>query len=184
MRRLLKYGFMLFILLQTIGCDDIDGISETDLSSIGNTAFDNDFDCMVEAIYFEGRSESDEGQRLIAWSIINRSVIKHWSICRVVKYPMQYSYRNCMDPITQEYISAKHWDKISNKICPILVMDDLNSVDRAKRIAIEVITEYEVNGLVETVTHYHHIKLGGVRYGGTNARIIGAHVFYDAANAL
>jgi len=146
--------------------------------------FESDLDCISEAIYFESRGEPERGQQLVAWSIINRSIVTGLSMCEVVHYPMQYSYRNCINPDTNKPINAKEWNKILNKVCPVLVMSDLQSKANSERIAMEVLDDYNLHGATENTTHFHHIRLGGVRYGGTNSQLIGNQLYYSAPDAL
>ena len=183
MWRLFIWGFMLFIVLQLTGCEG--GSNEyTSLDMIGRGLMDNDEDCVSEAVYFEARGEPEEGQRLVVWSIINRSLKKNWSFCRVVQYPMQYSYRNCINPLTNKPVSAAQWDDTPDKVCPVLSMDDLDSKYQAERITRQVLEEYESTGVANNITHFHAVRLGGARYGGSDETVIGKHLYYSAPDAL
>ena len=55
----------------------------------------HDLACMTEAIYFEARGETEEGQRAVAEVILNRVASPRFpdTVCAVVKQRWQFSYR-------------------------------------------------------------------------------------------
>lgn len=50
--------------------------------------------CLAEAIYFESRGEGPEGMAAIAYTVLNRTVVRKLQICSVIHQPGQFSYYN------------------------------------------------------------------------------------------
>lgn len=48
--------------------------------------------CIMSAMYFEARGESEEGRKAVANVVINRSINQNISPCRVVSQPNQFSW--------------------------------------------------------------------------------------------
>ena len=53
----------------------------------------NDASCIAEAIYFEARGESVQGQKAVAQVILNRVKIKKKSACSVINEKNQFSFK-------------------------------------------------------------------------------------------
>lgn len=55
-----------------------------------------DYNCMVEALWYEARNDNEKGKRAVATVILNRAKSKRFpdSICGVIQQRMQFSYRN------------------------------------------------------------------------------------------
>lgn len=54
----------------------------------------NDLNCLAEAIYFEARGESLQGQAAVAEVVLNRVDSRHFpsTVCGVINQPAQFSY--------------------------------------------------------------------------------------------
>ena len=48
--------------------------------------------CMAEVIYFESRGEGSEGMTAIAYTVLNRTVVRGKSICPIIHQPSQFSF--------------------------------------------------------------------------------------------
>ncbi|MGL5075477.1 MAG: cell wall hydrolase, partial [Waterburya sp.] len=59
-----------------------------------------ELECLVEALWFEARSESELGILAVASVVHNRKLSGYWgsTYCRVIQSPMQFSYRNSLVP--------------------------------------------------------------------------------------
>ena len=122
-------------------------------------------DCLATAIYYEARSESEEGQRAVAQVVLNR--VRHpafpSSVCGVVyqgaqrRTGCQFSF-TCDGSMAQRPRGAA-WG-------------------RAQRIAAAALSG-DVYAPVGTATHYHTTAI--LPYWApslTRSAVIGAHVFY------
>lgn len=89
--------------------------------------------CLTQAIYFEGRGESDLGQYLIAKSIVNRKNDSRYAntICEVIWEPKAYSFTH----------DGKHERML-----------DEESKNRAVLVASETLKGF---GSSTQATHYH-----------------------------
>jgi spore germination cell wall hydrolase CwlJ-like protein len=63
-------------------------------SSVALADMKQDINCLIEAVYFESRSESFAGQLAVAWVIKNRVEDSRWpnNYCEVVHQKWQFSY--------------------------------------------------------------------------------------------
>lgn len=122
-------------------------------------------DCLAKAIYYEARSESEDGQRAVAQVVLNR--VRHPaypnSICGVVFQGAQLR-TGCQFTFTCD------GSLNSGAYGP--------SWDRARRIAVEAMNG-ETYAPVGTATHYHTTAI--LPYWAnslTRLAVVGAHVFY------
>ena len=127
--------------------------------------FARSLDCLAKAIYYEARSESEDGQRAVAQVVLNR--VRHSafpnSICGVV-FQGAHLRTGCQFTFTCD--------------------GSLNLTaygpawDRARRIAFEAVNG-EVYAPVGTATHYHTTAI--LPYWAsslTRLAVVGAHIFY------
>tara|TARA_R110000765_G_scaffold325720_3_gene417142 strand:+ start:5896 stop:6396 length:501 start_codon:yes stop_codon:yes gene_type:complete len=130
---------------------------------VGLIAWSNQADadelyCLIEAIYFEGRSESVEGQLAIANVVLNRVRSKRFpdTVCGVVRQ-CQFSY----------YCDGK-----------TEIMHDKKAKRTAHFIAKFGLDGMEVSSIIGA-THYHaeYVKPYWVRFT-KRLKKIGKHIFY------
>ena len=121
--------------------------------------------CLTAAIYYEARSESDDGQRAVAQVVLNR--VRHpafpASVCGVV-YQGSYRRTGCQFTFTCDGSLRRR---------PIA-----HIWDRARRIA-EAALAGEVYAPVGNATHYHTTAI--LPYWAsslTRSAVVGAHIFY------
>jgi spore germination cell wall hydrolase CwlJ-like protein len=122
-------------------------------------------DCLTAAIYYEARSETDDGQRAVAQVVLNR--VRHpafpASVCGVV-YQGSYRRTGCQFTFTCDGSLRRR---------PIA-----HIWDRARRIA-EAALSGEVYAPVGNATHYHTTAI--LPYWAsslTRSAVVGAHIFY------
>ena len=122
-------------------------------------------DCLANAIYYEARSESDDGQRAVAQVVLNR--VRHpgfpASVCGVV---FQGSARRtgCQFSFTCDGSMARG--------------PRAAAWDRARRIAAEAL-DGSVYAPVGNATHYHtRAVLPYWASSLTRAAVVGSHIFY------
>ena len=122
--------------------------------------------CLAEAVYFEARSESEEGQAAVAQVVLNRvkSGLYPSSICGVV-YQNRHRHLACQFTFACEGKALR--------------VSESESWDRAKRIASAVLEGKTYLADVGGATHYH---ANYVRpYWAKRLKkmdVIGRHVFY------
>ncbi len=127
--------------------------------------------CLAEAIYYEARSESEEGQRAVAQVVLNR--VRHpaypGSVCGVVYQGPLRAGGGCQFTFTCDGSLAAApagpgWD-------------------RARRLAAEALAGY-VHASVGLATNYHtHQVLPDWAFRLAKATIIGNHIFYRMPGA-
>ncbi len=122
-------------------------------------------DCLTAAIYYEARSETDDGQRAVAQVVLNR--VRHpafpASVCGVV-YQGSYRRTGCQFTFTCDGSLRRR---------PIA-----HIWDRARRIA-EAALAGEVYAPVGNATHYHTTAILPYWAGSlTRSAVVGAHIFY------
>lgn len=145
-----------------------DGLSVEWLAAQPVPEGDADWQCLTEAVYFEARGESLQGQIAVAEVILNRrdSHLYPRTICGVVK---QRGGGGCQF----SYVCDGHADKMREK----------GAADLAGRIA-RAMLDGAPRVLTDGATHFH---TGGVRpdWSKRFARTakIGAHVFYRQPGA-
>jgi spore germination cell wall hydrolase CwlJ-like protein len=122
-------------------------------------------DCLAEAIYYEARSESEEGQRAVAQVVLNR--LRHptypSTVCGVV-YQGSERVTGCQFSFTCDGSLAHR---------PVGY-----SWTRARRIAAEALAG-KVYAPVGHSTHYHTVAV--LPYWASSlakSAVIGAHIFY------
>jgi hypothetical protein len=122
-------------------------------------------DCLARAVYYEARSEKEDGQRAVAQVVLNR--VRHpafpATVCGVVnqgahlRTGCQFTF-NC-DGSLRFAPRGGAWD-------------------RARRIAAEALGG-ATYGPVGTATHYHTTAILPYWAGSlTRSAVVGAHVFY------
>jgi spore germination cell wall hydrolase CwlJ-like protein len=122
--------------------------------------------CLAEAIYFEARSESDEGQAAVAQVVLNRvkSGLYPASICGVV-YQNQHRHLACQFTFACEGKALR--------------IADRDSWATARRIADEVLEGKTYLSDVGGATHYHadYVRPYWARRL-KRMDVIGRHIFY------
>lgn len=130
----------------------------------------NDVECLTQAVYYEARNESAEGQAAVAEVVMNRSRSGAYprSVCAVV---YQRNSRTCQFTFTCDGAIGRY---------PI----DTRKWARAERIAREVYDGRSASLLPGDSVNYHanYVRPSwGARL--ERVRQIGAHIFYGAALA-
>ena len=122
-------------------------------------------DCLAQAVYYEARSESEDGQRAVAQVVLNR--VRHPAfpntICGVV-YQGSNLGTGCQFTFTCDGSLSYH---------PVGY-----AWARARRIAAEMLSG-DVYAPIGNATHYHTTAI--LPYWAatlTRAAVVGAHVFY------
>ncbi|MDT2019642.1 cell wall hydrolase [Methylocella sp. CPCC 101449] len=122
--------------------------------------------CLAEAVYFEARSEPEEGQAAVAQVVLNRAVSGLYpaSVCGVV-YQNRHRYKACQFSFACEGKSLR--------------VTEPESWATAQRIAEEVLDGKTWLADVGGSTHYHanYVRPGWSRRLLRMDRI-GAHIFY------
>lgn len=140
-----------------------DGITEEWLMARPAPEGDAEWQCLTEAIYFEARGESLEGQIAVAEVILNRvdSPLYPRSVCKVVR---QRGGGGCQF----SYVCDGRADRMRDKV----------SADRAGRVA-RAMLDGAPRVLTDGATHFH---TRGVRPSWAKrfpkTAAIGAHLFY------
>jgi spore germination cell wall hydrolase CwlJ-like protein len=128
-------------------------------------------DCLAEAVYYEARSETEDGQRAVAQVVLNR--VRHpaypGSVCGVVYQGPMRAGGGCQFTFTCDGSLA--------------VRPTGEAWLRARRIAAAALTGY-VYAPVGLSTHYHTQQVLPVwAFSLTKAAVIGAHSFYRLPGA-
>lgn len=128
----------------------------------------DDVECLTQALYYEARNESEEGQAAVAEVIINRSRVGAYprKICEVV---YQRNTRTCQFTFTCDgSIGRGHVN--------------MNAWGRAERIARSVY-EGRSNAQLPKNSVNYHANYVRPSWGARLQRVrqIGAHIFYGAA---
>ena len=122
--------------------------------------------CLAEAVYFEARSEPEEGQAAVAQVVLNRATSGLYpaSICGVV-YQNRTHYKACQFSFACEGKSLR--------------VTEMDSWHTATRIADAVIGGQTYVSDVGGSTHYHanYVRPGWARRL-VKMDVIGHHVFY------
>ena len=140
-----------------------DGITEEWLMSRPVPTGDQEWTCLTEALYFEARGESLDGQVAVAEVILNRvdSRLYPGSVCGVVR---QRGGGGCQF----SYVCDGRADQMRDKV----------SADRAGRIA-RAMLDGAPRVLTDGATHFHTRAVRpswSKRFAKTT--VIGAHLFY------
>ena len=134
---------------------------------IGPDAKDREQRCLAEAVYFEARSEPEEGQAAVAQVVLNRvkSGLYPNNVCGVV-YQNRHRYMGCQFSFACEGKSLR--------------IADGPSWQSATRIASAVIEGRTYLSEVGGATHYHadYVKPGWSRRL-KKMDVIGRHIFYQ-----
>ncbi len=127
----------------------------------------NDVECLTQAIYYEARNESEDGQAAVAEVVMNRSRSGAYprSVCAVV---YQRNSRTCQFTFTCDGAIGRS---------PV----DLIKWARAERIARDVYDGRAPTLLPRTSVNYH-ANYVSPSWGRRLERVrqIGAHIFYGA----
>ena len=129
-------------------------------------------DCLAEAVYYEARSESEEGQRAVAQVVLNRVRHPAWpdSVCGVVYQGPLRPGGGCQFTFTCD--GALAWSPAGPGWL------------RARRIAAEALAG-RVFRPVGVATHYHTLAVSpDWAPHMAVANVIGAHIFYRQSNGL
>ncbi|GEP10480.1 hypothetical protein MMMDOFMJ_1864 [Methylobacterium gnaphalii] len=130
-------------------------------------AMDREQRCLAEAVYFEARSEPEEGQAAVAQVILNRvkSGLYPSNVCGVV-YQNRHRYMGCQFSFACEGKSLR--------------ITDAGSWQTATRIASAVIDGKTYLSEVGGATHYHanYVRPGWSRRL-KKMDVIGRHIFYQ-----
>lgn len=128
---------------------------------------DNDVECLTQAIYYEARNESEEGQAAVAEVVMNRSRSGAYprSVCAVV---YQRNSRTCQFTFTCDGAIGRS---------PV----DLTKWARAEMIAREVHENRRTAALPPNSLNYHASYVSP-SWGRRLERVrqIGTHIFYGA----
>ncbi|MCJ2083168.1 cell wall hydrolase [Methylobacterium sp. J-090] len=134
---------------------------------IGPDALDREQRCLAEAVYFEARSEPEDGQAAVAQVVLNRvkSGLYPSNVCGVV-YQNRHRYMGCQFSFACEGKSLR--------------ITDGPSWQSATRIASAVIEGRTYLSEVGGATHYHadYVKPGWSRRL-RKMDVIGRHIFYE-----
>jgi hypothetical protein len=134
---------------------------------IGPDALDREQRCLAEAVYFEARSEPEDGQAAVAQVVLNRvkSGLYPSNVCGVV-YQNRHRYMGCQFSFACEGKSLR--------------ITDGPSWQSATRIASAVIEGRTYLSEVGGATHYHadYVKPGWSRRL-RKMDVIGRHIFYQ-----
>jgi len=127
--------------------------------------------CLAEAIYYEARSESEDGQRAVAQVVLNRVRHPAWpgSVCGVVYQGPLRAGGGCQFTFT----------------CDGSLLRMPYGVDwaRARRLAAEALAGY-VHARAGLATNYHtHQVLPDWAFRLPKATVIGNHIFYRMPGA-
>ena len=123
-------------------------------------------DCMTAAVYYEARSESDQGQRAVAQVVLNRVAHPAYpnTVCGVV-YQGSERQTGCQFSFTCDGSLAKAPNRMF--------------WDRARSVAMAALAGY-VEPMVGLATHYHTIQIHPYWAPSLNhITTIGAHRFYS-----
>ncbi|WP_158808728.1 cell wall hydrolase [Beijerinckia sp. L45] len=122
--------------------------------------------CLAEAVYFESRSEPEEGQAAVAQVVLNRATSGLYpaSICGVV-YQNRTHYKACQFSFACEGKSLR--------------INEPDAWHTAERIADEVVDGKTYLSDVGGATHYHakYVRPGWARRL-VKMDVIGHHIFY------
>jgi hypothetical protein len=134
---------------------------------IGPDALDREQRCLAEAVYFEARSEPEDGQAAVAQVVLNRvkSGLYPSNVCGVV-YQNRHRYMGCQFSFACEGKSLR--------------ITDGPSWQSATRIASAVIEGRTYLAEVGDATHYHadYVRPGWSRRL-RKMDVIGRHIFYQ-----
>jgi spore germination cell wall hydrolase CwlJ-like protein len=127
--------------------------------------------CLAEAIYYEARSESEDGQRAVAQVVLNRVRHPAWpgTVCGVVYQGPLRAGGGCQFTFT----------------CDGALMRMPYGADwaRARRLAAEALAGY-VFAPVGLATNYHtHQVLPDWAFRLPKAKVVGNHIFYRLPGA-
>ena len=128
----------------------------------------NDVECLTQALYYEARNESEEGQAAVAEVVLNRSRSANYpkSVCQVV---YQRNSRTCQFTFTCDGSIGRG-------------AVNMTAWGRAERIA-RAVYEGKSRPLLPTNSVNYHANYVRPSWGRQLERVrqIGAHIFYGAA---
>ncbi|HPG04022.1 MAG TPA: cell wall hydrolase, partial [Rhodoblastus sp.] len=136
------------------------------LALVGRNRLESEKKCLAQAIYFESRSEPEDGQAAVAQVILNRvgSGLYPNTICGVV-FQNRHRYKACQFSFACEGKSLR--------------ITDQDSWGTASRIAEEVLDGKTWIADVGASTHYHanYVRPRWARHL-KKMDVIGKHIFY------
>jgi hypothetical protein len=141
------------------------GLARAAAPAAARTSGRSSLDCLTSAIYYEARSESDEGQRAVAQVVLNR--VRHpnypKSVCGVV-YQGSIRSTGCQFTFTCDGSLSRR--------------PDADGWARARRLAAEAL-DGRGYAPIGNATHYH-TKAVSPYWAPSLARLgsLGAHIFY------
>jgi spore germination cell wall hydrolase CwlJ-like protein len=135
------------------------------VEAYGRTETDNaEQDCLANAVYFEARGESLEGQLAVAEVVLNRSQSGRYpaTICGVVTQPLQFSFVNATRRIPAANRSSDAW---------------------RKAVAIARIAQDGVTDQLTSDVLWYHADYVAPSWGRRLSRVtkVGLHIFYRQA---
>jgi hypothetical protein len=166
MRAIVFSGFAALLSLPTSSAvASSAGVAEPFVASSDTTTFDRSLECLSQAIYYEARSQSDDGQRAVAQVVLNR--VRHPafpnSVCGVVYQGSQRS-TGCQFTFTCD-------GSMNGGVRP-------DAWERARRIA-ESALRGSVYRPVGLATNYHTTAIHPYWAPSLVPQaIVGAHIFY------
>lgn len=125
--------------------------------------------CMTEALYFEARSESDQGQLAIGHVIMNRVADKRFpsTPCGVVH---QGKYRN--GKIVRNQCQFSYWCDGKNE-----TFSNTVAYERARELAASVLLEVDNNPIGTSLFFHRSAHYRAKRIARADTVFIGHHVF-------
>ena len=138
-------------------------------------SFDRSLECLTQAIYYEARSESDEGQRAVAQVVLNRVRHPNYpnSVCGVVFQGSQRT-TGCQFSFTCDgsmggTIDQRSWDRAERIARAALRGDVYRPVGLATHYHTTAISPYWAPSLVPQITLGAHIFYRSPGYGSADA---------------
>ena len=144
------------------------------IKDVNSESYATSMECLVEAIYFEARSESFSGQLAVATVILNRvkSTIFPNTICKVVKEGIYYEGH----PVRHQCSFSYYCDGKPE------TMRDLDAMFNAEEIAFFVMNGGRLDGLERSL--YYHAVYVNPACNKSYQRLmqIDNHIFYGEEN--
>lgn len=132
----------------------------------------NEMDCLAQAVYFEARDQTIEGQVMVSFVVLNRMKSKRFpdSVCKVVKQGYRPGKRNC------------HFSWFCDSLPEII--NDKKSWNVAYQIAVWTVDKYDTQEqfYTESSDHYHtnYIKSPWWTKKMIRVKQVGNHIFYTS----
>jgi len=133
------------------------------------------FRCLAKAIYFEARSEPIEGQRAVAWVILNRVQDQHHpdTVCGVV-YENTLKKNRCQFSFACDGRKETIKETRAYLVAQSVAREVLDCDDQCRK------DQTRANPLTQS-THYHNTQVSpSWRSAFVRTGTIGQHIFYAA----